>query len=43
MAYFTPQEQEKTLQEFYAFDRKLIHETYTKKVDEMEKMTSDKC
>jgi len=42
MAYFTPQEQETMLQEFYDFDRKLIHEKYTKTIAEMEKMASGK-
>jgi hemerythrin-like domain-containing protein len=37
MEYFTPQEQETMLQEFYDFDRKLIHEKYAKTVTEMEK------
>ena len=37
MEYFTLPEQETMLQEFYDFDRKLIHEKYTKTVAEMEK------
>jgi hemerythrin-like domain-containing protein len=42
MEYLTPQEQETMLQEFYDFDRKLIHEKYTKTIDEMEKMALGK-
>ena len=38
MEYFTAQEQETMLQESYEFDRKLIHEKYTKTIAEMEKM-----
>jgi hemerythrin-like domain-containing protein len=39
MEYFTVQEQEAMLKEFWDFDRKLIHEKYKKALDEMEKMT----
>jgi hemerythrin-like domain-containing protein len=39
MEYFTAQEQEAMLQEFWEFDRKMIHEKYKKALDEMEKMT----
>jgi hemerythrin-like domain-containing protein len=38
MEYFTAQEQEAMLQEFWEFDRKMIHEKYKKALDEMEKM-----
>jgi hemerythrin-like domain-containing protein len=38
MEYFTPREQETMLQEFWDFDRKLIHQKYTKTVAEMENM-----
>ncbi len=34
--YFTPQEQDTMLQEFWEFDRKLIHEKYQKIVDGLE-------
>jgi hemerythrin-like domain-containing protein len=37
MEYFTAQEQEAMLQEFWEFDRKIIHEKYKKALDEMEK------
>jgi hemerythrin-like domain-containing protein len=37
MEYFTPQEQETMLQDFWSFDRKLIHQKYAKIIDEMEK------
>ena len=37
MEYFTAQEQEAMLQEFWEFDRKMIHEKYKKAFDEMEK------
>ena len=36
MKYFTPQELETMLQEFWDFDRKLIHQKYTQTVAEME-------
>ncbi len=36
MEYFTKQEQEVMLQEFWDFDRKLIHEKYEKVVDRIE-------
>jgi hemerythrin-like domain-containing protein len=42
MGYFTPQEQETMVQKFYEFDRKLIHEKYTKTIDKMEKMALGK-
>ena len=42
MEYLALQEQESMLQEFWNFDRKLIHEKYTKTIGEMEKMVSDK-
>jgi hemerythrin-like domain-containing protein len=38
MKYFTAQEQEAMLQEFWDFDRKLIHQKYEKTVSEMENM-----
>src|SRR3989304_5602011 len=41
MEYFTPQEQQAMLQEFWDFDRKLIHEKYKKALDEMERITSN--
>ena len=37
MDYFSPQEQETMLDEFRDFDRKIIHEHYTKVLDELEK------
>jgi hemerythrin-like domain-containing protein len=37
MDYFSPQEQETLLNEFRDFDRKIIHEHYTKVLDELEK------
>ena len=37
MKYFTPQEQETMLQDFWNFDRKLIHQKYAKTIDDMEK------
>jgi hemerythrin-like domain-containing protein len=37
MEYFSPQEQETMLNEFRDFDRKIIHEHYTKVLDELEK------
>jgi hemerythrin-like domain-containing protein len=39
MKYFTPYEQETMLQEFYKFDRKLIHEKYSKVLDEMREIS----
>jgi hypothetical protein len=39
IGYFTQQEQEARLQEFWDFDRKLIHEKYTKVLDEIERIT----
>jgi hemerythrin-like domain-containing protein len=42
MKYFTPQEQETMLQQCWEFDRKLIHEKYTKTIGEMEKMALGK-
>lgn len=38
MEYFTTQEREAMLQEFWEFDRKMIHKKYEKVLDEMEKM-----
>ena len=40
MEYFTQQEQDAMLKEFWEFDRKLIHEKYAKVLDEMERITS---
>jgi hemerythrin-like domain-containing protein len=37
MDYFSPQEQRTMLDEFRDFDRKIIHEHYTKVLDELEK------
>src|SRR3989304_2283594 len=37
MEYFTAQEQEDMLNEFWVFDRKIIHEHYAKVIDELEK------
>jgi hemerythrin-like domain-containing protein len=37
MAYFSPQEQEAMLKEFWDFDKKIIHEHYAKVMDELEK------
>jgi hemerythrin-like domain-containing protein len=39
MKYFTPEEQETMLQDFWNFDRKLIHHKYAKTIDEMERLT----
>jgi len=36
MEYFTPEEQDKMLAEFYEFDRKMIHEKYGKIVNQIE-------
>jgi hemerythrin-like domain-containing protein len=36
MAYFTQEEQNKMLAEFYEFDRKMIHEKYGKVVNQIE-------
>jgi hemerythrin-like domain-containing protein len=36
MDYFTKEEQDKMLDEFYEFDRKMIHEKYLKVVNQME-------
>jgi hemerythrin-like domain-containing protein len=36
MAYFTPEEQDKMLAEFYEFDRKMIHEKYGNVVKQIE-------
>jgi hemerythrin-like domain-containing protein len=36
MEYFTPEEQDKLLAEFYEFDRKMIHEKYDKVVSLIE-------
>jgi hemerythrin-like domain-containing protein len=40
MEYFSPQEQEVMLQEFWDFDRKLIHEKYARVLDELDKIVS---
>lgn len=37
MEYFNREEQDSMLQEFYEFDKKMIHEKYTKMVDDLEK------
>jgi len=37
MSYFTGQEQEAMLNEFWDFDRKIVHEHYAKVLDELEK------
>ena len=37
MEYFSKQEQDNMLREFYEFDRKMIHEKYQKVVEELEK------
>jgi hypothetical protein len=37
MEYFTAQEREAMLKEFWEFDRKMIHEKYEKVLDKMEK------
>jgi hemerythrin-like domain-containing protein len=36
MEYFTKEEQDKMLDEFYEFDRNMIHEKYQKVVDQIE-------
>jgi len=38
MDYFSPQEQESMLQEFWEFDRRMIHEKFQKVVDSIESM-----
>lgn len=40
MAYFSNEELDKMLQEFWEFDRKMIHEKYTRLVDMLEKASS---
>jgi len=40
MKYFTAAEQQSMLQEFWEFDRKMIHEKYAKVVEEMERAVS---
>ena len=40
MAYFSEAEQQAMLEEFWEFDRKVIHEKYKKVVEEREKMTT---
>jgi len=40
MEYFTAQEQEAMLGEFWEFDRKIVHEHYGKVLDELEKTVS---
>jgi hemerythrin-like domain-containing protein len=40
MEYFSPQEREAILSEFWEFDRKLIHEKYERVVVELEKIAS---
>jgi hemerythrin-like domain-containing protein len=37
MAYFTPEERDEMLQEFWTFDKNLIHEKYKKMVERFEK------
>jgi rubredoxin/hemerythrin-like domain-containing protein len=37
MEYFSPEEQEKMLQEFYVFDRNMIHEKFGEVVERVEK------
>lgn len=41
MEYFSPEEQEKMLQEFYVFDRNMIHEKYGRVVERIEKISVD--
>ena len=41
MEYFSPEEQEKMLQEFYVFDRSMIHEKYGGVVERVEKSCVD--
>lgn len=38
MEYFTSREQETMLQDFWNFDKELIHQKYAKTIDEMEKL-----
>jgi hypothetical protein len=40
MEYFSPQEREAILSEFWEFDRKLIHEKYERVVVELEKIAT---
>lgn len=40
MQYFTPEEQNKMLAEFYEFDRKMIHEKYGKVVNQIESQST---
>jgi hypothetical protein len=37
MGYFTKQEQDAMLQEFYEFDRNLVHATYRGIIERMER------
>ena len=41
MEYFSPEEQEKMLQEFYVFDRNMIHEKYGGVVEKVDKSDID--
>jgi hypothetical protein len=41
MEYFTQEEHEAMLQEFYEFDRKLIHEKYSKVLDGLKEISSN--
>ncbi len=40
MDYFTPEEQERMLQEFYEYDREMIHEKYSNVVDIIKSQTA---
>jgi hemerythrin-like domain-containing protein len=42
MEYFTRQEQEAMLNEFWDFDRKVVHEHYAKVLDELENASAAK-
>ena len=38
MEYFSPREQEMMLQEFWDFDRRLVHENYSRVLDELDRI-----
>jgi len=40
MEYFSPLEQEVMLQEFWDFDRRLVHENYSRVLDELDRISS---
>ena len=40
MEYFSPREQEMMLQKFWDFDRRLVHENYSRVLDELDGIAS---